>query len=83
MSWFFETPGMRCPKRPRSFLWVFRWEDYHDFEMVPGTLKNWGGFVGQWEFVWRCKACGARGRKFGVDDVHIVRLRDAGLVPEQ
>lgn len=73
---FFEAPGMRCHKRPRSFLWIFRWEDHHDFEIIPGSVKLWG--FDKWELRWRCKSCGAEDRSFGICESDLLRLRDSG-----
>ena len=65
----FERPGMRCTKRPRSFLWIFRWLGYHDFETT--LVRPWA--FGKWTVYVRCKLCGAEDSTFGVTDGELLQ----------
>jgi hypothetical protein len=74
-----ERAGMRCPERPRKWF-LFRWLDYHDFELVPGSLKPWGDSKWcSWELTWRCKSCGTKGHEFGLEQREVQHLIDKHL----
>ena len=74
---FFERPGLRCPERPCSFLWIFRWLDYHKTKLIPGSVKRWGAIEWRlWQFAWRCQACGVTCHESGMNEGRLRRIPD-------
>ena len=73
----FENHDVRCPENPQRYLFgLINTLGHHDLEVVEH--KPWGSPSWcKYEVTLKCKRCGARLNRFGIDESTMIR---AGII---
>lgn len=74
-----EPRDIRCPNKIKKYFFgLIETRDYHDLEIIK--IDKWGNPTWQkYEITAKCKDCGARLRRVGINETE---LAEAGLLEE-